>query len=94
MDNWMNHPGLKNIDPVKLGLNKAATERTQGKTGNSLASVLLSLITAAQKKHIQFTTEEVDLIMEIMKDGKTPGEKAQIDRTAQMAQNFLKNHKK
>lgn len=44
MENWMNHPGMQNIDPVKLELIKMAAERTHGKSGNSLASVLLSLI--------------------------------------------------
>ena len=92
MEQWTNHPGLKNMDPAKLELIRAAIERTNGKTGNSLAAVLLSLTTGAQKKQIQFTPEEVAFIMEIMKDGKTPKEKEQIDRTAQMAQNILKNH--
>lgn len=94
MNNWMEHPAMQNIDPVKLELIKMAAERTKGKTGNSLASVLLTLITSAKKKNIQFTPDEVSLIMEIMKEGKTPDEVAQIDKTAQMAQTFLKNHKK
>ncbi len=93
MNNWMEHPAMKNIDPVKLELIKMAAERTKGKTGNSLASVLLTLITSAKKKNIQFTSDEVAFIMEIMKEGKTPDEAAQIDKTAQMAKNFLKNHK-
>ena len=91
MNNWMEHPAMKNIDPVKLELIKMAAERTKGKTGNSLASVLLTLITSAKKKNIQFTSDEVAFIMEIMKEGKTPDEVAQIDKTAQMAKNFLKN---
>ena len=93
MNNWMEHPAMKNIDPVKLELIKMAAERTKGKTGNSLASVLLTLITSAKKKNIQVTSDEVAFIMEIMKEGKTPDEAAQIDKTAQMAKNFLKNHK-
>lgn len=94
MENWMNHPEMQNIDPIKLELIKMAAERTQGKSGNSLASVLLTLITSARKKNIQFTKEEAAFIMEIMKEGKTSAEKEQIDKTAQMAQNFMKNYKK
>ncbi len=94
MENWMNHPEMQNIDPIKLELIKMAAERTQGKSGNSLASVLLTLITSARKKNIQFTKEEAAFIMEIMKEGKTAAEKEQIDKTAQMAQNFMKNYKK
>lgn len=94
MDSWLNHPGLKDIDPVKLELIKTAAAKTNGVSGNDLAPVLLSLITAANKKGIRFSADEIGLVMEMMKEGKTPAEKAQIDRTAQMAQSFLAKHKK
>lgn len=93
MDNWLNHPGLKNIDPLKLELIKTAVSSTSDKTGNALAPVLLSLITAANRKGIQFSPDEIILIMEIMKEGKTPSERAQIDKTAQMIQTILKRKK-
>lgn len=91
MDNWLNHPGLKNIDPLKLELIKTAARETNGKTGNALAPVLLSLITTANKKNIQFSPSEIGIIMEIMKDGKSPAEQAQIDKTSQMIQQILKS---
>mgnify|MGYP001104824162 CR=1 FL=1 len=94
MDSWLNHPGMQNIDPVKLELIKTAVSQTSGKTGNALAPILLSLITTANKKGIQFSPDEVSLIMEMMKDGKSPSEKAQIDKTAQMAESFLKKHRR
>lgn len=90
MDNWLNHPGLKNIDPLKLELIKKAASSTRGKTGNALAPVLLSLITTANQKNIHFSPEEIGIIMEIMKDGKSSAEQAQIDKTAQMVQQILK----
>lgn len=91
MDSWLNHPGLKNIDPLKLELIKTAAANTNGKSGNALAPILLSLITTANKKGIHFSPDEIGLIMEIMKDGKSSAEQAQIDKTAQMVQQLLKN---
>lgn len=91
MDSWLNNPDLNKIDPVKLELIKTAVSRTNGKSGNDLAPVLLSLITAANRKNIRFSADEISLIMELMKEGKTPDEKAQIDKTAQMVRTFLKN---
>lgn len=90
MDSWLNHPGLKNIDPLKLELIKTAASSTNGKTGNALAPILLSLITSANKKGIQFSPDEICLVMEIMKEGRSPAERAQIDKTAQMVQQILK----
>ena len=34
MNEWLNHPALKNMDPVKLELIKLAAKQTEGKTGN------------------------------------------------------------
>lgn len=50
MNDWINHPAMKNIDPVKLELIKTASKQTQGKSGKSLAPVMMALITSANKK--------------------------------------------
>ncbi|MEI3220397.1 MAG: hypothetical protein V8S08_13180 [Lachnoclostridium sp.] len=90
MNEWMNHPAMKTIDPVKLELIKTAAAQTAGKTGNSLATVMMALITSANKKGIRFTQEEVSLILEILKDGKTKEEQMQIDRMVKMVTSYMK----
>lgn len=75
MEEWMNHPAMKNLDPVKLELIRTAARQTEGKSGKALAPVMLSLIVSANKRGIRFTTEETDLILAIMKEGKTDSEK-------------------
>ena len=47
---WLNHPAMKDIDPVKLELIKTAAQQTAGKSGNSLAAVMMALITSAGKR--------------------------------------------
>ncbi|WP_461810775.1 hypothetical protein [Faecalimonas sp.] len=90
MEDWLNRPELKQIDPVKLELIKTVITKTKGKTGNDLPPILLSLIMAANKKHIQFSTEEISFIMELMKEGKSSEEQTKIDQTAKMIQSTLK----
>lgn len=90
MNEWMNHPAMKNIDPAKLELIQMAAAQTSGKTGRDLAPVMLALITNANKKGIRFSSDEISLILEILKDGKSREEQAQIDKTIQMASSFLK----
>ena len=80
METWMNHPAMKDLDPVKLELLKHAATQTKGKSGKSLAPVLLSLIVSANKQGIRFTQDEIDLILTILKEGKSDAEKQQIDQ--------------
>lgn len=89
MNDWINSPLLKDIDPVKLELIKMAASQTSGKSGKDLAPVMLALITSANKKGIRFTTEEIQLILEILKDGKSAEEQAQIERTMNMVKSLL-----
>lgn len=90
MNDWMNHPAMKNIDPVKLELIQMAASQTAGKSGKDLAPVMLSLITNANKKGIRFSGDEMSLILEILKEGKSKEEQSQIDRTINMVSSIMK----
>ena len=92
-EEWMNNPAMKNIDPAKLELIRMAASKTSGKTGKGLAPVMLALITSANRQGIQFTPDEVTLILEILKQGKSKEEQEQIDRTVQMTSSIFKRHK-
>lgn len=91
---WLNHPMLQNMDPVKLELIKTAASKVSGKSGNSMAPVLMSLITSANQKGIRFSSEEVSLILSILKQGKSPQEQQQIDKTVHMVSGMMSKQKK
>lgn len=93
MIDWLNHPALKNMDPAKAELIKTAAAQTSGKSGKALVPVLMALITNANKKGIQFSPDEISLILELMKEGKSKQEQEQIDRTIQMVTSVLKKQK-
>lgn len=94
MTDWLNNPLLQNMDPVKIELIKTAAAQTSGKSGNSLAPVLMSLITSANRKGIRFSSEEITLILNILKQGKSPKEQQQIDQTVQMVSSMIAKNKK
>lgn len=94
MNEWMDNPAMKNIDPAKLELIKMAAQKTSGKSGRDLAPVMLALITSANKQGIRFSPDEVSLILEILKDGKSKEEQAQIDRTMRMTSSLFNKHTK
>lgn len=93
MNNWMEHPMLQKMDPIKLELIRTAAEKTSGKSGNDLAPILLALITNANQKGIRFSPDEISLILELLKEGKSKEEREQIDKTVRMASSLLKNRR-
>ena len=92
MNDWMNNPAMKNIDPIKLELIKPAASKTSGKSGKELAPIMMALISGANKQGIRFTPEEMTLILDILKDGKSKEEREQIDRTINMASSLFRKH--
>ena len=92
MNEWMNHPAMETLDPVKLELIKAAAAQTKGKTGNSMATVMMALISSAKKNNISFSHEEMTLILDILKDGKSKEEQGQIDSMVTMVTSMMKTH--
>lgn len=70
-----------------------AAAQTSGKSGKDLAPVMLALITGANKKGIRFSPDEMNLILEILKEGKSKEEQEQIDRTVRMASSIFQKHR-
>lgn len=93
MMDWLNNPDFQNMDPLKKELFRQAASKVSGKQGNSMASVLMTLIISANKQGIQFTSEEISLILEAMKQGKTKQEKQQIDQMVNMVSQMSKKDK-
>lgn len=69
-----------------------AAAQTSGKSGRDLAPVMLALISGANKKGIRFSPDEINLILEILKEGKSKKEQEQIDRTVRMASAIFQKH--
>lgn len=92
MIDWLNDPRLKNMDPIKLELFKTAASQTAGKSGKSLAPIMMGLVTSANKKGVKFTPDEISLILNLMKEGKPASEQAQIDKMVQMVTHMMKKN--
>ena len=90
MMDWLNNPALQNMDPLKKELFKQAATKVSGKQGNSMASVLMAMITAANKQGIHFTSDEISLILTAMKQGKSKQEQHQIDQMVNMVSQMAK----
>lgn len=94
MIDWINDPMLQNMDPLKIELIKTAAAQTAGKNGKALPPVLMSLIMSANRKGIRFTSEEMTLILSLLKQGKSEQEQKQIDKTVDMVSSMMTKYQK
>lgn len=94
MNEWMNSPLLNDMDPIKLELIRRAASQTSGKSGKDLVPIMMALITSANRKGIQFSSGEISLILDLLKEGKSKEEQAQIDKTIQMVNSLIKKNTK
>ena len=85
-------PGAQEYRPGEAGADQMAAAQTQGKSGRDLAPVMLALITNASRQGIRFSPDEVTLILNILKEGKTKEEQAQIDKTIRMTSSIFQKH--
>ena len=94
MIDWLNDPKLQNMDPMKIELIKTAAAQTSGKSGKALPPVLMSLIMSANQKGIRFSSEEITLILKILKQGKSEEEQKQIDKTVEMVSSMMSKYQR
>jgi len=94
MIDWINDPMLQNMDPLKIELIKTAASQVDGKSSKSLPPILMSLIMSANRKGIRFSSEEMTLILSILKQGKSEQEQKQIDKTVEMVSSMMTKYQK
>ncbi len=94
MIDWLSDPLLTTMSSAKKELLMKAALQTSGKSGNALAAALMSIITNAHKKRISFTSDEISLLLKIMKQGKSEEEQRQIDQMVKAVQSFMIKYKK
>lgn len=83
-NSWMNHPNLAGMDASKLAMLSAFAEQGAGKSPQDLLPFLMSAASQSKSKGMQFTPQEMDTIIQVLKMGKSPAEAARMDRMLQM----------
>ncbi len=82
----------ENDRSAQAGTDQDSRETDEGKSGNELAPVMLALITNANRQGLRFNPDEVSLILEVLKEGKSKEEQNQIDRMMEMTKNIFRKH--
>ena len=78
--NLINNPNLASIDTAKLQMLQSLASQGAGKGSQELMPFLMMAMKQTRQKGMSFTPEEMNLIIDVMKSGKSPEETAQIDK--------------
>ncbi|MDD7739158.1 MAG: hypothetical protein PUJ62_03685 [Lachnospiraceae bacterium] len=87
---WTSDPGLSGIDIAKLQMLRSMAENARGKTQSELLPFLMAASGASRKKGMQFSSAEMELIVNALKAGKTREETAKIDQMIQIIRRIQK----
>lgn len=79
---WMNNPNLQGIDRAKLEMLSqfASQGQQQTKSQSDLMPFLMMAANSSKEKGMQFSSNEMEMIIEVLKMGKSPEEIAQMDK--------------
>lgn len=81
---WMKNPNLAGIDPAKLMMLQSLASQGSQKKQSEMLPFLMAAASSSRKNGTQFSRDEIDLIVEVLKSGKSQAEIAQIDRMMQI----------
>ena len=82
MQDWMKDPSLSGIDPAKLAMLQSFASQGANKSQNDRLPLLMTAAASSKKKGLQFTQNEIDMIINVMKTGKSQQDIAKIDKMA------------
>ena len=81
---WMKNPSLAGIDPAKLAMLQSLASQGSQKSQSEMLPFLMAAASSSRKNGTQFSRDEIDLIVEVLKNGKSKEEIARIDRMMQI----------
>lgn len=75
---WFNNDSLKNIDIKKVMLLQELLNQSKGKKTSEMLPFLMAASKQANSKGLSFTKDEIQLIINVLKNDMTPSE---LERT-------------
>ncbi|HJB29307.1 MAG TPA: hypothetical protein IAA06_11015 [Candidatus Blautia faecavium] len=81
---WKNNPKLAGLDQNKLRMLQNLADQGSQKSASDMLPFLLSAANQGKNNGLRFSSEEVSLILEVLKMGKSPEETAKLDRIVNM----------
>ncbi len=84
---WMQDARIADIPKVKLDFLQKIFFESKNLTQKEQLPFFMALAGRAKKEQISFSQEEINLIMDVIKDHSTPEEVAKINQTVKLFKN-------
>lgn len=81
---WKNNPKLSGVDKSKLDMLQALAEQGAGKSASEMLPFLMNAARQGKNNGLKFSSDEVSLILEAIKMGKSKEEIARLDKIVNM----------
>lgn len=79
-NDWKRDPKLNGMDPAKLQMLQALAEQGRGKSMSDMLPFLMSAATQGKQGGLNFNSSERELILDVLKQGKSPEEVAKLNK--------------
>lgn len=79
-ENWMNDPRLAGMDKSKLEMLQQMADQGSEKSQSDLMPFLMAAASNGKSNGINFSSDEIGAIIEVIKMGKSPKEAARLDK--------------
>lgn len=79
-NNWQNDPKLANMDKSKLEMLQKLAEQGAGRNASDMLPFLMNAAAQGKNSGLNFSSDEISAVLEVLKMGKSPQEAAKLDR--------------
>ncbi|MDO4337892.1 MAG: hypothetical protein Q4C91_07365 [Eubacteriales bacterium] len=83
-EDWKNNPKLQNVDKSKLDMLQSLAEQGNTKSANDLLPFLMNAAAQGKNNGLNFSSNEISAVIEVLKMGKSPQEAAKLDRVVNL----------
>ena len=83
-DDWKNNPRLSGMDPQKLSMLQGLADQGLGKKPAELLPFIMGAASQGKNAGLNFSSDEISTIIEVLKTGKSPAEAAKLDRIVKL----------
>ena len=78
--NWQNNPKLAGMDKSKLEMLQNLAEQGTGKNASDMLPFLMDAASRGKGNGLNFSSNEISAVLEVLKMGKSPQEVARINK--------------
>lgn len=83
-ENWQDNPKLAGMDRSKLDMLQQMAQQSAGKSPSDLLPFIMNAAAKGKSAGLRFNPNEINTIIEVLKMGKSPQERAKLDQVVNL----------